>query len=299
MPQESRSSKRTGVMFHRDLPPEELVPFAREIDASGADDIWVVEDLGWSGSIAAAATVLSATERIRVCIGIVPAPLRNPALLAMELATLARLHPGRLLVGIGHGVQEWMAQVGVKAASPLALLEETIVAVRGLLAGETVRMDGRAVHIDGVSLVHPPAVVPGIVAGVVKPKSLELSGRAADGTIIIEGRRPQDVREAWAHIERGRAAADQARAHELIAITHLYVDDDPARTQEVMRPYIDEFAEFLGVEKADVNVAAGTPESVAETVEAFWDAGATTVMFHPVGDDPVRSVKRALAALGR
>lgn len=120
------------------------------------DDVWVVEDLGWTGAVSSAATALAVTERLRVGIGITPAPLRNPALLAMELGNLARLHPGRLAAGIGHGVQDWMRQVGALAPSPLALLEETITAVRGLLRGETVTLQGRAVRLDGVSLVHPP-----------------------------------------------------------------------------------------------------------------------------------------------
>ena len=55
---------------------------------------------------------LAVTERLAVGIGILPAVARNPAITAMELATLAGLAPGRVVAGIGHGVQEWMAQVG-------------------------------------------------------------------------------------------------------------------------------------------------------------------------------------------
>ncbi|MFC7643644.1 LLM class flavin-dependent oxidoreductase [Streptosporangium lutulentum] len=129
----------------------------------------MVEDLGWTGSVSSAATALAVTERLRVGIGIAPAPLRNPALLAMEFGNLARLHPHRLAAGIGHGVQDWMRQVGALPSSPLALLEETVVTVRALLRGETVTLQGRAVHLDGVSLVHPPAVPPPVLAGVVRP----------------------------------------------------------------------------------------------------------------------------------
>src|ERR1044072_9205969 len=111
---------RLGVMFDRDLPPESLVPFCRHLDAAEVDDVWVVEDLGWTGAISSAATALAVTERLRVGIGITPAPLRNPALLAMELGNLARLHPGRLAAGIGHGVPGWVGQGGALAASPLA-----------------------------------------------------------------------------------------------------------------------------------------------------------------------------------
>ena len=39
-------------------------------------------------------------------------PLRNVALTAMELATVERMFPGRFVPGIGHGVLDWMGQVG-------------------------------------------------------------------------------------------------------------------------------------------------------------------------------------------
>src|SRR4051794_5308650 len=181
---------RIGFMFDRDRAPEELAGYAALLDEAGADDLWVVEDLGWAGSIASTAFALAATRRLRVGIGIAPVALRNPALLAMELAMLERAHPGRLVAGLGHGVPGWMRQVGAGTPHKLALLEESILAVRGLLAGERVELAGREVTVDGLRLVHPPRAVPPIVAGVVQPRSLELSGRVADGTIIAEGHGP-------------------------------------------------------------------------------------------------------------
>ena len=49
---------------------------------------------------------------VRVGIGLLPVPLRNLALAAMEIATLARLFPDRFVPAIGHGVLDWMGQVG-------------------------------------------------------------------------------------------------------------------------------------------------------------------------------------------
>src|SRR5688572_5671454 len=103
---------RIGVMFDRDISPEELPGFAKALDEAGADDLWVVEDLGWNGGVSAAAIALAGTSRLRVGIGIAPAPLRSPALYAMEIATLARVYPGRVVAGLGHGVADWMRQVG-------------------------------------------------------------------------------------------------------------------------------------------------------------------------------------------
>lgn len=278
---------RLGVMFDRDLPPERLVPFARELDGTTVDDLWVVEDLGWTGGVSSAATALAATTRLRVGIGITPAPLRNPMLLAMELGNLARMHPGRLAAGIGHGVQSWMRQVGAAAPSPLTLLDETITAVRALLRGETVTLYGKAVHLDGVRLVHPPAEPPPVLAGVLGPKSLALSGRVADGTIIPEGYGPERVPGVLERI-----GAD--RDHELVAFTYLYLGPD---ADQVTRPAAEGQAGFLNVPPAEVVMATGSAGEAAGLVRGLWAAGADTVVLRPIGPDPLPQVTALLKEL--
>ena len=106
-----------GVVLVPTLPPEALRPLAAAADRH-LDELWVWEDCFKESSVAAASAALAWTERVRVGIGLAPVPLRNPALLAMELATLHRLFPGRLLLGIGHGVQDWMGQAGARVSSP-------------------------------------------------------------------------------------------------------------------------------------------------------------------------------------
>jgi alkanesulfonate monooxygenase SsuD/methylene tetrahydromethanopterin reductase-like flavin-dependent oxidoreductase (luciferase family) len=101
--------------------------------------------------------------------------LRNVALAAMELATLERLFPGRLVVGVGHGVQAWMAQAGARVQSPLTLLEEYATALRRLLDGERVSVEGRYVRLDDVALDWAPATAPPLMLGGVGPRSLALA----------------------------------------------------------------------------------------------------------------------------
>ncbi|MEU3459371.1 LLM class flavin-dependent oxidoreductase [Streptomyces sp. NPDC006733] len=286
--------KRLGVMYDRDWAPEGLPDFARAVEALGVDDLWVVEDLEWAGSIASAATALAATGELRVGIGIAPAPLRNPALLAMELAALARMFPGRLTAGVGHGVREWMVKVGVAPRSPLALLEETVTAVRGLLRGEQVSVDGREVHLDAVRLVHPPAVVPPVVAGVVRPRSLELAGRVADGAIIAEGNGPADLASALGHLDKGRQD-DAGRT--LTVFTFLCVEDDPARLAAAVGPVLAGQGEWLGRPVEQVFAATGPAGDAAARVRELWAAGADTVVLRAVGPEPLRQVEAAVAAL--
>jgi alkanesulfonate monooxygenase SsuD/methylene tetrahydromethanopterin reductase-like flavin-dependent oxidoreductase (luciferase family) len=287
---------RIGFMFDRDRPPSELTGYATLLESLGADDLWVVEDLGWAGSIASTAFALAATERLRVGIGIAPVALRNPALLAMELAMLERSAPGRVVAGVGHGVPEWMAQVGASTPRKLALLEETIVAVRGLLEGSLVTLHGREVTVDGVKLVHPPAAVPPIVTGVVRPKSLELSGRVADGTIIAEGHGPSSIADARGHIARGVAAGSRP-AHELIVFAFLRVDDDPARTEPEIRDAVAGQAAWLGVPPSEVFVLSGPASALPDQIASLEAAGASTVVLRPLGSDPDAQTRAALAAM--
>ncbi|MGI5213773.1 LLM class flavin-dependent oxidoreductase [Plantactinospora sp. CA-290183] len=290
-------NRQIGVLYDRDRPPEHLADFARAVEALGVDDLWVVEDLGWTGSMASAAVALAATGRIRVGISIAPAPLRNPALLAMELAALARMFPERLAAGIGHGVTGWMRQVGAATPHPLALLEETITAVRALLRGETVTLHGSTVHLDAVRLVHPPAVAPPVVAGVVRPRSLRLSGRVADGTVIAEGHGPAALTRALAQIAEQRPSDEPP--HELIVLAFLGADPRSDAATAALRSLVAGQAGWLGTTPDEVFVAGGTAGTAADAVRSLWDAGAHTVVLRPVGDDPVGQLRPVLAALDR
>jgi len=59
----------------------------------GFDELWLVEDYFFMGAISAATAALSATERLPVGISIVSAMVRHPAVLAMEIAAIARVYP--------------------------------------------------------------------------------------------------------------------------------------------------------------------------------------------------------------
>src|ERR1700710_1535754 len=108
---------RIGTVFLPAFAPENMRSFARTAEVAGLDDLWVWEDCFKESGPASVAAILAWTERIRVGVGLMPVPLRNVALAAMEIATVDRLFPGRFVAGLGHGIQEWMAQSGVRAAS--------------------------------------------------------------------------------------------------------------------------------------------------------------------------------------
>src|SRR6516165_9703688 len=212
-----------GFVCRPEFPPERVRAIAVAADVAGLDELWLWEDCFWGGGFAAAAAVLAWTSRLRVGIGVLPVPLRNVALTAMETAMLHRLFPGRVTVGVGHGVQSWMEQVGARAESPLTLLREYLDALRALLRGERLTVHGRYVHLDDVALGWPPATAPAILAAATGPRTLRLSGELADGTVLDSSTTPGQLRSAREAIDAGRAAAGRADPHPVV----LYVQAAP------------------------------------------------------------------------
>ena len=184
VPSNTVGAMTTGVVFRPQLPPEQLRAAVETAETAGVDELWLWEDCFLEGGLTTAAAALAWSERIRVGIGLLPVPFRNPALAAMELATLARLFPGRLTVALGHGVQDWMRQVGAAVDSPMTLLREHTSAVRALLAGETLDVRGRYVSLDKVTLDWPPPSPPTLLIGARGPKTIALAGEVSDGVLL-------------------------------------------------------------------------------------------------------------------
>ncbi|MEU6124732.1 LLM class flavin-dependent oxidoreductase [Streptomyces sp. NPDC047123] len=267
-----------GVVFRPQLPPERLRDMVRAAEDAGLAELWLWEDCFLEGGIAAASAALAWSERLRVGVGLLPVPLRNVALATMEAATLHRLFPDRVMLGVGHGVQDWMGQVGARAESPLTLLREHLDAMRSLLAGERVTVRGRYVRLDDVALDWPPASAPAVYAGARGPRSLRLTGEAADGTILDAGTSPDGVREARRLIDEGRAAAGRTRTHPVVV--YLLAATGPGGAARLRAELRSE-----GREAAGPGVA-GSADEVAQEVRRLAEAGADTVVLQPTGDEP-------------
>ena len=210
-----------GAVCLPQVPPEQLRNVAVAAEAAGLDELWLWEDCFWGGAVPACAALLAWTTRLRVGIGVLPVPLRSVATAAMDAAMLHRLFPGRVTIGVGHGIQSWMRQNGAAAQSPMTLLSEYLTSLRALLAGGRVTADGRYVHLEDVALEWPPAAAPPVLVGAIGPRSLRLSGEAADGTVLVAGTGPDEVRSARVLIAEGQAAAGRGDAHRLVV--HLGV----------------------------------------------------------------------------
>jgi 5,10-methylenetetrahydromethanopterin reductase len=291
--------------------------------------VWVVEDLSFAGGIATAATALEATRHLRVGLGILPSMVRNPVFAAMELAALSRLHPGRVIGGIGHGMQDWMATAGARPGSPLTALEEVLASVRRLLDGETLTVEGRYVQLQGIKLSFPPRQRIDLLAGVRGPRSISLAGRVCDGVIQAEPLSPAYVRWARGLLDEAAARAGRDRPT-IVAYTWLSVSDDASLARERVLPMLasvpgglsepsvrrslktlefgqdllaaidsaadqEALARVLRPEWVDQLSVTGTPSDCAQAIARLAQAGADRIVVAPLPD----RIDEQAAALGR
>lgn len=268
-----------GAVLLPQVPPERLRSAVRVADEAGLDELWLWEDCFLAGGISSATAALAWTERLRVGVGVLPVPLRNVAVSAMEIAAWHRLFPGRVEIGVGHGVQSWMAQVGARVASPLTLLREYLTSLRALLRGEEVTVDGRYVRLDGVALDWPPLSPPAVFAGVTGPRSLRLSGEIADGTILTAGTSPEQVRHVRRIVDEGRETGSRTDPHPLVV--YLLAATGPGaagRLEAELRQ--------SGYDATPDTGVAGDAQAIADAVKRWTEAGADTVVLQPTVDDP-------------
>lgn len=296
-----------GVSLASTIAVSRLVEGYQLAEQRGFDELWIHEDYFYHGGFAAAALALQATQRIGVGIGIVSAMVRHPAVTAMEIATLAGAHPGRLAVGIGHGAVPWMKQLGLQQKSPLRALREVVTSVDRLLSGETLTQSG-IFSFDAVQLAYPSPDVP-LYTGVIGPKSLALSGEIADGTVLGVVAGPKYVERARQITADAAARVGRTGKHALPTLSYCFIDRDGKRARQAARQALAQMLADAGPDLLtsvydiddqlrdmitrggaaaveaempddwiDWFAAAGEPERCLERIHSLSRAGATSVV---------------------
>ncbi len=160
--------------------------WCRQLEAAGVDEISVADHLkpGVLPPLTALAAAAAVTEHVALSTMVLNNELRHPAVLANEVASVSELSGGRFTLGIGAGHAEdehdAIGQPLPPPAERVARLEEAVVALRGLLAGETVTAAGPHLRLTehAVSPV-PSQPVPLLIGGGSKAV-LRVAARHAD-----------------------------------------------------------------------------------------------------------------------
>jgi alkanesulfonate monooxygenase SsuD/methylene tetrahydromethanopterin reductase-like flavin-dependent oxidoreductase (luciferase family) len=285
VPESTYTHPRLGLFYRPEFEPKSLPDIARAAEDAGIQELWIAEDCFLQGAFAQAGVALASTEKLCVGIGVVPAPIRSVVATALEVSTLASIFPGRLKVGVGHGVQDWMRQSGVKVASPLALLEEYVEALRALFAGETVSRSGRYVRLDEVRLAWaPPRRVPILIGGN-GHKTLALAPRIGDGVLLDCQHSVDTVRTILSSMASEPASFERT----------MYLACIPGRDAEAR--LLAETKNWRLPDPTDFGVG-GTVDEIRAGIGRYTDAGVQTVVLQSSGPgDDLTSVLAVAAAL--
>jgi 5,10-methylenetetrahydromethanopterin reductase len=270
-----------GVVLGSHMPPQRIVRTARRAEELGLGELWFSEDCFFSGAFAGIASALDAAAELPVGLGVASAVTRHPALLAMEAATLSRLHPGRFRPGVGLGVPFWLGQMGLMPRSPLGAVRECVDGLRRLLDGEEVSRRGGLFTFDRVALTHRPEERLPIYLGMVGPRGLELAGEIADGTVLSVLAGVDYVRWARERIAAGAAAAGRpSQPHRVVTYVLYSVNADAGAAKEAVREatafYLhampdNALSEVYGIQRRlQELVAAGGADLVARELPDAW-----------------------------
>ena len=182
-------------------PLQKMIQLAKLSEELGFSYIWVGDShLIWREAYVNLAAVALNTSKVKIGTGVTNPLTRHPSVVASAYATLEEFSPGRMIVGIGLGDSS-VETMGMKPAH-LSYFEKTIQQMRDLFAGNEVQLETGKIH-----LLHPCKGKVPIYIAASGPKMLELSGRIADGIIILVGVAGEYLRQAKEKIVAGARAA--------------------------------------------------------------------------------------------
>lgn len=305
-------------------PYPEMLRLVKTAEAEGFTHVWAGDSqLLFREAYVTMGAYGAVTERVKIGCSVSHPQLRHVTVLAAAWSSLAELTNGRAVVGMGLGDSS-VQTLGMKPAK-LAFLSETIKTMRQLIRGETIELDGHEVKLNHAYGKDLPFFI-----GASGPKILELTGREADGAILLVGTDPELLQIAIERVERGAkeagrslsdleivvwspfsidrdgdAARLRVRAHVARAILHPqpieFSPEDQAVIEKIRERY--DYSQHLtpGAPQeelvprrlVDKYAIAGTPEEVLEQVQRIANSGLpiTQIGLVPHGPDKPGQLK--------
>jgi probable F420-dependent oxidoreductase len=271
-----------------------LLALAERAEALGYDSVWVGDSLlarPRHEPMTMLAAAAARTRRVALGTAVLLPALRNPVVLAHQVATLDRIAEGRLILGVGvasdvPNIRAEFEAAGVPFEKRAARMLEGLRLCRALWRGEKVDWDGRWTVRQGVlgPTPHRPGGPPIWLAGSV-PATVERVGRHFDGW-FPNGPSPQDYAATWTRMRA--VARDAGRDPEALtgaAYLTLAVDEDAARAEA----RLDAFLATYYVQRPDVMrkkqaCYAGPLAGVRDWLRGFVTAGATHLVLRFAGE---------------
>jgi alkanesulfonate monooxygenase SsuD/methylene tetrahydromethanopterin reductase-like flavin-dependent oxidoreductase (luciferase family) len=307
---------RIGVLLpHRGViiqsarrpPVEDCWTIARLCDEADMD-VWVGDSVVAKPRLEPLTTlayVAAMTQRARLGTAILLPALRQPTVLAHQLANIDQISQGRLVLGLGVGwgmpaiVREWEAcgQVHKRRAKDL---EEHMAVWRMLWSGKPVTYQGNGFKLTEHTIgplpwneEGPPLLVTAGNRGEFIPAQIERVGKFGDG-VITTYVTEDDIRRlrvvcADAMVKHGRPRTD----FPLCVYTTIRLEDNMAKAESLTREFLDKYygggVNFRGM------MGLGPAAAVIDVMKRYEGAGVTDLCVRLVGEDQVAQLQQFIA----
>jgi 5,10-methylenetetrahydromethanopterin reductase len=307
---------------------KQVVNFCKLAESKDIDFAWITNHYNNRHCYAVLAAVAQATTTLKMGPGIMNSFTDTPAAMASFMCTLNEISDGRAVLGIGPGDLSTLPKIAIQPEKPVARLEEAIVQIRKLVAGEEIKKSGmKFFDYDGAKLTG--VTLPGkkgipVYVGAQGPKVLELAGKVGDGA-LINASNPKDFQVAIPIIKKACDAAGK-KSFDIGAYTAMSIDmsekkarnaakivaafiaagsppelltrhgldlHNVAKIKEALGKFdFKTVGELVGDKEIDAFTIAGTPEMVKAKCEDLTKAGVTQIIFgSPLGPDMTTSIR--------
>ncbi len=272
---------KLSVRLSGAIHPRDAIELAKVAEANGYHAIWFPENAFGRGALPAASACAAATTTIGIGIGVFNPYNRHPTLMAMEIAALEELAPGRVRLGIGSGIAASTERLGLSTDRPLAAVRDAIAIVRAMLKGEEVDYAGELFSARRVKLEHqaPRSDMPLLMAARGE-QALALAGKLADGLIISNMCPAEFTQAAVLAMREAAREAQRAEPAEVVQYVPCAVRLDRAEAYALAKREIGEMlasfwalGERVPSAKAALLRARAIPESDFAAAAARLRAG--------------------------
>ncbi len=286
-----------------------LLALAARAEAEGFDSIWVGDSVlarPRHEPLTLLAGVAGRVPRVELGTAVLLPALRNPVMLAHQVATLDQVSEGRLILGVGFAadvanIRAEFAAAGVPFEKRVGRMMEGLRLCRALWSGQPVDWDGRWPVRHGVLAPTPyRAGGPPLWIGGNLPTSLERAGKFFDGWFPVApaadafGAGLSQVRA----IARG-AGRDPAAVTGAMYLT-IALDDNAEAANARLNSFLERYYLRPGAEvRAHQACYAGPASGVAAFLAAYAEAGAGHLCIRFAGEHEshIRALAKVRASL--
>ncbi|MEO7349655.1 MAG: LLM class flavin-dependent oxidoreductase [Terrimesophilobacter sp.] len=230
-------------------------------------------------AIVPSAVYATRTKNLEVGVMGLNADTRSPGVLAMELATLSALAPGRVRIHVGTGSPQRAAMIGVNGVRTLKDVENFIDSLRTLLRGESVTVDSEVFSLDNMQITTANKALPPVHMDImaIRPKMTALAARIADGLSLSVLSSHGYIRSQVELVEHTLKEVGRKRSDFRVSATVLASiapDLDTARatlatTMASFPPGVPEMTAGLSMPDSDAIAAARSEGGTAQVAKLF------------------------------